>query len=67
MTRREVEVLRLIAHRNLGNKQIARELRVSTCTVKNHVHSIISKLSVEDRHMAVHEAVHQGLLSDPIA
>ena len=67
LTRREVEVLRLIAHRNLANKQIARELRVSVCTVKNHVHSIISKLSVEDRQMAVRHAVHHGLLSDPIA
>jgi DNA-binding NarL/FixJ family response regulator len=66
LTRREVEVLRLIANRNLGNKQIARELRVSVYTVKNHVHSIISKLSVEDRQMAVHHAVRQGLLSDPM-
>jgi two-component system response regulator DegU len=67
LTRREVEVLRLIARRNLGNKQIARELRVSVCTVKNHVHSIMSKLSAEDRQMAVHCAVHQGLLNDPNA
>ena len=67
MTRREVQVLRLIAHRHLGNKQIARELRVSVHTVKSHVHSIISKLSVEDREMAAHHAVRQGLLSDPIA
>jgi two-component system NarL family response regulator len=66
LTRREVEVLRLIANRNLGNKQIARELRVSVYTVKNHVHSIISKLSAEDRQTAVHHAVRQGLLSDPI-
>jgi DNA-binding NarL/FixJ family response regulator len=67
LTRREVEILRLIAHRNLSNKQIARELLVSIYTVKNHVHSIIEKLSVEDRHMAVRHAVRQGLLSDPIA
>jgi two-component system NarL family response regulator len=67
LTRREVEVLRLIAHRHLGNKQIARELRVSVYTVKNHVHSIISKLSAEDRQTAVHVAVRQGLLREPIA
>jgi two-component system NarL family response regulator len=67
LTPREVEVLQLIARRNLGNKQIARELRVSVFTVKNHVHSIISKLSAEDRQMAVHHAVRQGLLSEPIA
>jgi two-component system, NarL family, response regulator LiaR len=63
LTRREIDVLRLIAHRHLGNKQIAKELRVSICTVKNHVHSIISKLNVEDRQMAAHEALRQGLLS----
>ena len=67
LTPREVEVLRLIAHRNLCNKQIARELRVSVYTVKNHVHSIISKLSVEDRQMAVRHAIRQGLLSEPVA
>ena len=45
LTGREVEILRLIAHQNLSNKQIARELRLSIHTVKNHVHSIIEKLS----------------------
>jgi DNA-binding NarL/FixJ family response regulator len=67
LTRREVEILRLIAKQNLSNKQIARELRISVYTVKNHVHSIIEKLSVEDRQTAVRHALRQGLLGDSIA
>jgi DNA-binding NarL/FixJ family response regulator len=66
LTRREIEILRFIAERNLSNKQIARELRLSIYTVKNHVHSIIEKLSVEDRQTAVRLAVRHGLLRDPV-
>jgi DNA-binding NarL/FixJ family response regulator len=67
LTPREVEILRLIAHRNLSNKQIAREIRRSIFTVKNHVHSIFEKLAVEDRQTAVRHAIRHGILSDPIA
>jgi DNA-binding NarL/FixJ family response regulator len=72
LTRREIEILRMIADRNLSNKQIARELRLSIYTVKNHVHSIIEKLrakdrQIEDRQMAARHAARQGLLSEPIA
>jgi DNA-binding NarL/FixJ family response regulator len=64
LTPREIEILRLIANRNLSNKQIARELRISIHTVKNHVHGLIEKLSVEDRQMAVRHAICHGLLGD---
>jgi len=64
LTRREVEILRLIAQRDLSNKQIARELHLSIFTVKNHVHSIIEKLSVDDRRTAVRHAIRHGLLAD---
>jgi DNA-binding NarL/FixJ family response regulator len=67
LTGREVEILRLIAHQNFSNKQIARELRLSIHTVKNHVHSIIDKLSVEDRQTAVRHALRHGLLTGPLA
>jgi DNA-binding NarL/FixJ family response regulator len=40
---REREVAVLIA-RGFGNKEIARELRLSHGTVKQHVHSILQKL-----------------------
>jgi DNA-binding NarL/FixJ family response regulator len=52
LTTREREILQLIAER-LSNKQIARRLHVSLFTVKNHVHNIIDKFHVEDRHEAV--------------
>jgi DNA-binding NarL/FixJ family response regulator len=67
LTHREIEILRLIAQRDLSNKQIARELRLSINTIKNHVHSIIEKLSVENRQTAVRHAVVSGLLRDPVA
>jgi DNA-binding NarL/FixJ family response regulator len=67
LTRRQLDILRMIAQRNMSNKQIARELRLSIYTVKNHVHSIIEKLSVEDRQTAARHAVRHGLLSEPIS
>lgn len=52
LTPRELEIVHLIADR-LSNKQIARRLSLSLYTVKNHVHNIVEKLQVEDRHEAV--------------
>jgi DNA-binding NarL/FixJ family response regulator len=66
LTRRQLDILRMIAQRDLSNKQIARELRISIYTVKNHVHSIIEKLSVEDRQTAARHAVRHGLVSDSV-
>jgi DNA-binding NarL/FixJ family response regulator len=48
LSRRETEVARLVAL-GLGNKQIARRLRIRLSTVKNHVHNILSKLQIERR------------------
>ncbi len=62
LTSREREVLQLIAWERLSNKQIARRLHVSMFTVKNHVHNIIEKLGVEDRHQAVAYANRRRLL-----
>lgn len=52
LTPRELEIVGLISGR-LSNKQIAKSLCLSVHTVKNHVHNIIEKLQVEDRHEAV--------------
>jgi DNA-binding NarL/FixJ family response regulator len=59
---REAEVLRLIAH-GRTNEQIARELLLSTSTVKNHVGRILSKLGASDRTQAAITAIKMGLTS----
>lgn len=51
LSRRELEVLEHI-ERGMSNLQIATELSIQEGTVKNHVHSILSKLQVEDRKQA---------------
>ena len=63
LTRREVEVLRLLAQ-GLSNRQIASELVVSEKTVKTHVSSILAKLHLADRTQAALFAVREGL-DDP--
>lgn len=55
LTARELEVLRLVAQ-HMSNKEIARRLKISLYTVKNHVHNIVEKLCVGDRHQAVEYA-----------
>jgi two-component system, NarL family, response regulator LiaR len=45
---REREVLALIAH-GRSNRQIARDLAIGEQTVKTHVRSILTKLSLQDR------------------
>jgi two-component system, NarL family, nitrate/nitrite response regulator NarL len=52
LTAREMEVLDLLDS-GLSNKQIARRLSIRLATVKNHVHSILSKLNVKRRGEAV--------------
>lgn len=59
LTSREIEVLDCIA-RGLSNKEIANELSISGQTVKNHITSILSKLQVNDRTMAVIYAIKKG-------
>jgi DNA-binding NarL/FixJ family response regulator len=63
LTAREREILELIAWEKLGNKQIARRLSISLYTVKNHIHNIIEKLGVDDRHAAADMATRRMMLS----
>ena len=51
LTGREREIIALI-DRGLSNKEIARQLKISLPTVKNHVHNILEKLQVRRRGVA---------------
>jgi len=62
LTRREVEVLRLLAE-GLGNKEIASRLSVSEHTVKFHVASIMGKLGAASRTEAVTLGIRHGVVS----
>jgi DNA-binding NarL/FixJ family response regulator len=56
---REMEILTLIT-RGVSNKEIARSLDISRQTVKNHMSSVLRKLSVEDRTQAAVLALRRG-------
>jgi len=58
---RELEILRLIAA-GRSAPQIARELHLSTATVKTHILHLYEKLGVAERAAAVAEAMRRGLV-----
>ena len=60
LTEREAQVLRHMAG-GLTNKQIAKALRISYETVKEHVQHVIHKVGVSDRTQAAVWAVRKGL------
>jgi DNA-binding NarL/FixJ family response regulator len=59
LTRREREVLQLMAE-GKSNRAIGEFLFISEKTVKNHVSSILQKLSVQDRTQAVVNSIKNG-------
>jgi DNA-binding NarL/FixJ family response regulator len=61
LTGRELEILRLMVS-GIGNRGIATALALREGTVKNHVSSIFSKLSVADRTKAVLRAIAAGIV-----
>jgi PAS domain S-box-containing protein len=60
LTRRELEVLRLLAT-GLGTRAMADKLHVSPATIRNHVQNISSKLGVHSRLEAVAYATRHRL------
>src|SRR5690606_11147204 len=58
---REMEILRLVAS-GASNREIAETLVIAEGTVKNHLTSILGKLSVKDRMQAVLKAREYGLI-----
>jgi DNA-binding NarL/FixJ family response regulator len=62
LTRREIEVLRLVAA-GLSNQMLGERLFLSEHTVHRHVANIMNKLSVSTRAAAVAQAARLGLLA----
>ena len=62
VTKREVEVLQLIAD-GCSTPEVAERLFISQKTVKNHLASIYQKLDARDRTQAVLQAVRMGIVS----
>jgi predicted ATPase/DNA-binding NarL/FixJ family response regulator/DNA-binding XRE family transcriptional regulator len=62
LTRREVEVLGLIAQ-GLRNREIAERLVISEKTVQNHISNIFAKIGVADRSQAIVRALQDGLIA----
>jgi DNA-binding NarL/FixJ family response regulator len=61
LTDRELEVLQLIV-KGFSNPQIGAKFHISVHTVKNHVHHILDKLQVSNRHEAADVAIQRGLV-----
>ena len=61
LTRREIEVLKLLAE-GLFNKEIAYKLSISEKTVKNHVSNIFKKIGVFDRTQAAVYAIKHNIV-----
>lgn len=61
LTRRELEVLKLLAI-GMYNKEVAEKLHISERTVKNHVSNIFKKLEVTDRTQAAVFAIRNNMI-----
>lgn len=62
LNEREIEIIKLAA-KGMGNKEIARELKISHHTVGSHFFNIFRKLGVESRTEAVLVTLKEGILS----
>jgi DNA-binding CsgD family transcriptional regulator/tetratricopeptide (TPR) repeat protein len=66
LTEREIEVLRLVAE-GRSNREIARELFITSKTASAHVSHILMKLGVANRAAAAAAAHRLGLTRSPVA
>ncbi|SCX07028.1 DNA-binding response regulator, NarL/FixJ family, contains REC and HTH domains [Mycolicibacterium fluoranthenivorans] len=64
LTAREIQILRML-EMGLTNRDIAEQLRIAVHTVKNHVHSLLTKLGVRTRAQAAARARAVLLVVDP--
>jgi len=63
LTFRQRQLISLIA-KGLSNKEIASNLNLSECTVKNHVYRIMKHVEAQSRHDAVDLIRSRGYLSN---
>jgi DNA-binding NarL/FixJ family response regulator len=66
LSKREKEVLTLLAKKGTTNKEIAETLFITENTVKAHLSSILEKLQVHNRQQAAILAREKGFLARPI-
>jgi DNA-binding NarL/FixJ family response regulator len=66
LTPRERQILALMARR-MSNLEIAEELVVEVGTVKNHVHSVLKKLGVDNRYEAAAFGVQAGAFAEAVS
>jgi DNA-binding NarL/FixJ family response regulator len=64
LTSREREIAALVRD-GLSNKEIARSLRIGSATVKNHVHSILTKLQAKSRGQAAAALRESNMTAGP--
>lgn len=64
LTRREVEVLQLLAE-GLSTREVAERFVLSTSTVRNHVQNVLVKLGAHSKLEAVSIATRQGIIGFP--
>lgn len=60
LTRRELEILKLIIH-GLSNAEIASRLNVTEGTIKGHINRLLAKMQVTDRTQAAIAALGRGI------
>ena len=65
LTAREIEIVRALAD-GRSNKQLAKELWLSSHTIKYHLTNIYRKLGVSCRTEAVRQAYEHGLIENPV-
>lgn len=62
LTCREREVLHHLVS-GATNREIARSLVISECTVKNHIHNMLDKLKIQNRTKLISYALTNGLVA----
>jgi DNA-binding NarL/FixJ family response regulator len=66
LTAREAQILKML-ELGLSNRDIANQLCIAVHTVKNHVHSLLTKLGVRNRAQAAalsHHPLHRGRIQE---